>query len=72
MNFASLDAQLDPQVTRLVEWNESGVKNPLCNCLLILLYLSKYIFLGVQLAKLARTKSPKIRNFDVAFGNQLD
>ena len=28
MNFASLDAQLDPQVARLVEWNESGVKKP--------------------------------------------
>ena len=30
MNFASLDAQLDPQLARLEEWNESGVKNPLC------------------------------------------
>ena len=28
MNFSSLDAQLDPLVTRLVEWNESGVKKP--------------------------------------------
>ena len=28
MDFASLDAQLDPQVTRLVEWNKSGVKKP--------------------------------------------
>ena len=28
MNFASVDAQLDPQVARLVEWNESGVKKP--------------------------------------------
>ena len=28
MNFASLDTQLDPQVARLVEWNESGVKKP--------------------------------------------
>ena len=28
MNFASLDPQLDPQVARLVEWNESGVKKP--------------------------------------------
>ena len=28
MNFPSLDPQLDPQVTRLVEWNESGVKKP--------------------------------------------
>jgi len=27
-NFASLDPQLDPQVARLVEWNESGVKKP--------------------------------------------
>ena len=28
MNFASLDVQLDPQVARLLEWNESGVKKP--------------------------------------------
>ena len=28
VNFASLDTQLDPQLTRLVEWNESGVKKP--------------------------------------------
>ena len=28
MNFASLDTQLDPQLARLVEWNESGVKKP--------------------------------------------
>ena len=28
MNFASLDAQLDPKVARLAEWNESGVKKP--------------------------------------------
>ena len=28
INFASLDAQFDPQVARLVKWNESGVKKP--------------------------------------------
>ena len=28
--FASFDAPLDPQVARLVEWNESGVKKTLC------------------------------------------
>ena len=28
MNFASLGAQLDPQLAKLVEWNESGVKKP--------------------------------------------
>ena len=28
MNFASLDAQLDPQVARLVKGNKSWVKNP--------------------------------------------
>ena len=28
MNFASLGAQLDPQLARLVEWNESGVQKP--------------------------------------------
>ena len=27
-NFASLDAHLDLQIARLVEWNESGVKKP--------------------------------------------
>ena len=28
INFASIDTQFDPQVTRLVEWNESWVKKP--------------------------------------------
>ena len=28
MNLTSLDTQLDPQVRKLVEWNESGVKKP--------------------------------------------
>ena len=28
MNFTSLDTQLDPQLARLVEWNESGIKKP--------------------------------------------
>ena len=31
-NFASFDAPLDPQVARLVEWNESGVKKPCVRC----------------------------------------
>ena len=30
MKFASSDAQLDPLVVRLVEWNESGGPKTLC------------------------------------------
>ena len=51
INFASLDAQFDPQVTRLVEWNESGVKKPsvyqFSNIIIFVLPILLFPYVGI-------------------------
>ena len=44
MNFASLDTQLDPQVARLAEWNESGVKKPSV-CVILQQMIKAHLFI---------------------------